>query len=103
MRKLIVILLLSSLLLSGCTEERVINVNMEGVDNNQSNIQGFVDICDSPIPLSYDPLTKNVYIKNYIKGKSYVFNCIYTAYYAPNGKPYLYDAATNTFEINDGE
>ena len=86
------ILLFSSINLIGCTTTEL-NVNMEG---EVSNIQpgGFVSICDYPIPLSYDTMTKIVYIKNITYGARYV----YTPYYAPNGLPYRYNPETNTFE-----
>lgn len=86
------ILLFSFISLIGCTTTEL-NVNMEGeITNIQSG--GFIDICDYPIRLSYDTMTRIVYIKNY----TYQGNYIYTPYYAPNGLPYRYNPETNTFE-----
>lgn len=41
--------------------------------------------------ISYDPITKNVYIKNYT---NLGYN-VYTPYYSPNGKIYKYDVDNN--------
>lgn len=87
------ILLFSSINLIGCNTTEL-NVNMEGeIDNTQSS--GFVNICDEPIPLSYDEMTRIVYIRNVTYGY-YIY--VYTPYYAPNGLPYKYNPETNTFE-----
>ena len=95
MKRILIIaatLLFSSIGLMGCTKT-TLNVNMEGeVTNAQSS--GFVKICDDPIPLSYDPMTRIVYIRSY----TYYDHYVYTPYYAPNGLPYRYNPETNTFE-----
>ena len=81
------------ILLVGCTETTTLNVNMEGeVTSTQST--GFIDICDYPIPLVYDEMTRIIYVENRTYGPFYV----YTPYYAPNGLPYKYNPETNTFE-----
>ena len=98
MKRILIIaatLLFSSIGLMGCTKT-TLNVNMEGeVTNAQSS--GFVKICDDPIPLSYDPMTRIVYIRSY----TYYDHYVYTPYYAPNGLPYRYNPETNTFEEID--
>lgn len=81
------------LLLSGCGQTNVV-VKMNGDVKDQLSIAKFVEICDAPITLDYDPVTRIVYIKNYTYGMNYT----YTPYYAPNGLPYRYNAETNTFE-----
>ena len=86
------ILLFSSIGLIGCTKTEL-NVNMEGEITNAQSI-GFVNICDDPIPLSYDTMTRIVYIKN----TTYTGCYAYIPYYAPNGFPYRYNPETNTFE-----
>lgn len=94
MKKILIIaatLLFSSISLIGCTKTEL-NVNIEGeITNIQSS--GFVKICDDPISLSYDPMTRIVYIKNV----TYGVQKVYTPYYAPNGLPYKYNPETNTF------
>ena len=85
--------LFSSIGLIGCSDTIALNVNMEGeVTNAQSS--GFVKICDDPIPLSYDPMTRIIYIRS----DTYSYHYVYTPYYAPNGLPYRYNPETNTFE-----
>lgn len=77
--------------LSGC-ENTQLNVSVEGQVEAKSN--GFIDICDEPIRLVYDSMTRVVYICNHAYGS----NGIYTPYFAPNGLPYRYNPETNTFE-----
>lgn len=95
MKRILIIaetLLFSSISLMGCNTVEL-NVNMEGkVTNTQSG--GFIPICDKPIPLSYDEMTRIVYIRNV----AYSSRKVYTPYYAPNGLPYRYNPETNTFE-----
>lgn len=79
-------------LLVGCAETTTLNVNMEGEVTTQSG--KFVTISYYPIELSYDTLTKIVYIRNYTRYGNYV----YTPYYVPNGLPYRYNSETNTLE-----
>ena len=99
MKRILIIattLLFSSINLIGCTTTEL-NVNMEGeVTNTQSS--EFIDICNKPIPLSYDEITRIVYIRNKAYG---VGAFVYTPYYAPNGLPYSYNPETNTFEEVD--
>lgn len=85
------ILLFYSVSLIGCNITKL-NVNMEGEVTNRTD--GLVYICNDPIPLSYDTMTRIVYIKN---STSYAYY-VYTPYYAPNGLPYRYNPETNTFE-----
>lgn len=95
MKRILIIaatLLFSSISLMGCNTVEL-NVNMEGkVTNTQSG--GFIPICDKPIPLSYDEMTRIVYIRNV----TYSSRKVYIPYYAPNGLPYRYNPETNTFE-----
>lgn len=73
------------------------NVNVEG--NITETSAGFIEICDEPITLVYDSMTRIVYIHNY-NG----YGGAYTSYIAPNGLPYRYNPETNTFEeINNEE
>lgn len=89
--------LFSSIGLIGCSDTIALNVNMEGeVTNAQSS--EFVKICDDPIPLSYDTMTRIVYIRNRSSGYN---TYVYIPYYAPNGLPYRYNPETNTFEEID--
>ena len=96
MKRILIIvatILFSSFSLIGCNTVEL-NVNMEGkVINTQSG--GFIPICDKPIPLSYDEMTRIVYIRNRSSG---YHTYVYTSYYAPNGLPYRYNPETNTFE-----
>ena len=87
--------LLLSTMLVGCTTQPVY-INVEGAEKN-IEFKGFEHICESPIHLDYDSLTKIVYIKNRTHSGFYV----YTPYYAANGLPYLYNVETNTLEVND--
>lgn len=94
MRKILLVLL-SSILLVGCTSNSTY-INMEGTEKN-IEFKGFVKICEEPINLVYDSLTSIVYIRN----RAYPSNYVYTPYYASNGLPYLYNSSTNTLEINE--
>lgn len=92
-----VILLLFSVGLIGCSKTTKLNVNMEGEITN-TQLSEFVNICNEPISLSYDTMTRIVYMKSKAYGRN-VFT--YTPYYAPNGLPYRYNPETNTFEEID--
>lgn len=88
------IILIITLCLYGC-ETVQMNVSVQGETNEFSNIEnGFIKICDKPIALVYDEMTRIIYINNY----AYNANHIRTPYYAPNGLPYKFNTETNTFE-----
>lgn len=93
MKKILIIaatLLFSSISLIGCTTE--LNVSIEGeITDTQSG--KFVKICNKPIRLVYDPMTRIIYIE--FKGSN---TYGISPYYAPNGLPYKYNPDTNTFE-----
>lgn len=98
MKKLLTALVLSATLLVGCGESTVLNVNVE-TEGNPTQPAAFINICDKPIPLSYDPMTRNIYIRNRTVNANGLSCYVYTAYYAPNGLPYRYNPSTNTFEM----
>ena len=88
------ITLLSVLMLAACgATDRQVNVSTEESLSPMSTLQlgKFIDIGDD---LSYDSITKVVYLKNY----TYYGNYVYVPYYAANGKPYKYNVETNTLE-----
>jgi len=81
---------------SGCVHETSTYINMEGTENN-TKFKEFIEICEEPIKLVYDPLSYVVYID---KGDGWHYpDHIYTPYYASNGLPYLYNPSTNTLEM----
>ena len=91
MKKILIIaaiLLFSSISLVGCTTK--LNVNIEG-EVTDTQLGRFIRICDKPIDLVYDPMTRIIYI-------NYTYRDGTSPYYAPNGLPYKYNPDTNTFE-----
>lgn len=85
---LVVCILTSSLI--GCKSETV-HVNVSNNENLSSHQLGdFIDIGNN---LVYDSATRIVYRKN-----ANAYGNVYVPYYAPNGLPYSYNTATNTFE-----
>ena len=98
-RKLLILLTATTLfssILTGCNETPV-SVNVENKENLHNTVLGksaFVYIGDD---LCYDSATRIVYMKMY----TYMSNCVYNVYYAPNGLPYKYNPETNTFEEID--
>ena len=91
-RKLLIIALSSILVFSlvGC-ETGTVQVNVSNSENLSSYQFGeFINIGNNFV---YDSATRIVYRKN---ANSY--GNVYVPYYAPNGLPYSYNPATNTFE-----
>lgn len=93
MKKILIIICMTFCLsLAGCGEATILNVRVDG--DIQDDSPGMINICDRPLRLVYDSMTRIVYIEN----RTYNGYYIYTPYYAPNGLPYKYNIETNAFE-----
>ncbi len=98
----ILLCLITALLLTGCTESKPVNVNVE----NNTTINGtafgrsaLLEIGDS---LWYDTTTRIVYWWNgFLSTRGcycHDYDTTPSPYYASNGLPYRYNPETNTFE-----
>lgn len=97
---LISVLAFSLVLLTGCSSKQSISVNTNSTDISANvGFGNFINIGDSDFV--YDSATRIIYIDQYTYNAHYVK----VPYYAPNGLPYRYNPATNTFEeiIRQGE
>ena len=83
----LLILVMFDLLTNSKEEPTMINID-NGEKISSDKLGEFIKISEK---LSYDPVTKNVYIRNYT---NLGYN-VYTPYYNPNGKIYKYDFNNN--------
>lgn len=101
MKKILLGLISSAMILTltGCEDEKVINVNIENNTNN-TELYNTVLGCDTLIEIGdglyYDSTTRVVYWWNGSMNTNYATTP--SPYYAPNGLPYRYNPETNTFE-----
>lgn len=98
MKKLLLGLILSAMILSltGCVEEKVINVNVENNTELNNMVLGRDALIEIGDGLYYDSTTRVVYWWNGNMNANYATTP--SPYYAPNGLPYRYNPETNTFE-----
>lgn len=88
--------------LIGCGETTTIDVNVENSENLNDTKLGTDVLIKIGNGLWYDSTTRIVYWWNECLGEdewdAWRMDTTPTAYYAPNGLPYLYNPETNTFE-----
>lgn len=103
MKKIFVILIccVITTVLTGCTEEKNIIINVENDTNLNNTTVGKDALIEIGNELYYDFTTRIVYwwngsLNNGINAGR--CNTTPTPYYAPNGLPYRYNPETNTFE-----
>lgn len=92
-----IVLLLTSLCLTGCYETKVVSVNVENGSELNSNLLGMQSFVEIGSDLFYDAATGIVYMQ-YGYGNAYDSKK-YCPYYAPNGLPYKYNPESNTLEM----
>lgn len=100
MRKIIAILLLLSIFLSVCgcgSNGSTITVATNSDDIAPGSIFGYKGLIEIGNGIWYDQSTRIVYWWNGYMGTSQIATTP-SPYYAPNGLPYRYNPATNTFE-----
>lgn len=84
------------LTLTGCVDEKVINVNVENNTELNNTVLGSDALIEIGDGLYYDSTTRVVYWWNGSMNANYATTP--SPYYAPNGLPYRYNPETNTFE-----
>lgn len=98
------ICVIATLTLTGCSETKSVNVNVENntISGNVFGISALIEIGDG---LWYDTTTRIVYWWNGTFTRNAYASAAPTPYYAPNGLPYKYNPETNTFEEiqNEGQ
>ncbi len=98
----ILLCLITALLLTGCTESKPVNVNVENNTTISGTAFGRSALMKIGDGLWYDTTTRIVYWWNGCMGESILdynrCDTVPTPYYAPNGLPYRYNPKTNTFE-----
>lgn len=100
--KLMIAFSLSSFVLTGCSEEKAISINVENnKEFNEQNV-GKEVMVKIGSGLYYDSNTKIVYWWNGYCNNSNA-STMPTPYLAPNGLPYKYNIEINTFEEIKGE
>lgn len=96
MKKLYSILIILTMLLSmvGCDNSNsIVNVNVENAESLNSYTLGESNFIKIGNGLYYDSATGIVFLQNWN-----TYGHTYVPYPAPNGLPYKYNPATNTFE-----
>lgn len=93
-KKLFSIFIILTMLMSmvGC-DNSIVNVNVENAESLSSNTLGKSNFIKIGNGLYYDYATGIVFLQNWN-----TYGDTYVPYPAPNGLPYRYNQATNTFE-----
>ncbi len=95
----IMICLITVLLLTGCTENKPVNVNVKNDTSIDGTVFGESALIEIGDGLWYDATTRIVYWWNGYFNRPYrEYATTPSPYYAPNGLPYRYNPETNTFE-----
>ena len=97
-KKILIPVMIIGLLFTGCSQEKLVAVNMENSENIHGELLGKDALIYIGTYLYYDQTTRIVYWWNGVLATGYNCGITPTAYYAPNGLPYRYDPATNTLE-----
>ena len=95
-KNILIALAAGALLLTGCEKSEPIHVNISEKSELSDNTFGVSNLIEIGNFLYYDSTTRIVYFWN--GDLTYNPATTPTPYCAPNGKPYRYNAETNTFE-----
>ena len=98
MKKILLGIILSAMILTltGCVDEKVVNVNIENNTELNNTVLGHDALIEIGDGLYYDSTTRVVYWWNGKMNTKYATTP--SPWYAPNGLPFRYNPETNTFE-----